>query len=40
MMDDEECGELGGMNGKEERSTRRKPVPVPLCPSQIQPYLN
>jgi hypothetical protein len=28
-------GEIGGMIGKGNRSTRRKPVPVPLCPPQI-----
>jgi hypothetical protein len=28
-------GEIGGMIGKGNRSTRRKPAPVPLCPSQI-----
>jgi hypothetical protein len=27
-------GEIGGMIGKENRSTRRKPAPVPLCPQQ------
>jgi hypothetical protein len=28
-------GEIGGMMiGKENRSTRRKPAPVPLCPTQ------
>jgi hypothetical protein len=29
--DDEE---IGGMIGKGNRSTRRKPAPVPLCPPQ------
>jgi hypothetical protein len=34
MMD--ECGAFGGMRiGKENRSTRRKPAPVPLSPPQI-----
>jgi hypothetical protein len=29
-------GEFDGMMiGKENRSTRRKPAPMPLCPSQI-----
>jgi hypothetical protein len=33
---DGECGAIGGMKmGKENRSTWRKPVPVPLCPPQI-----
>jgi hypothetical protein len=27
--------EIGGMIGKGNRSTRRKPAPVPLCPPQI-----
>jgi hypothetical protein len=27
-------GEIGGMIGKGNRSTRRKPVSVPLCPPQ------
>jgi hypothetical protein len=27
-------GEIGGMIGKENRSTRRKPAPVPLSPPQ------
>jgi hypothetical protein len=28
--------EFGGMKiGRESRSTRRKPIPVPLCPPQI-----
>jgi hypothetical protein len=31
-----EDGELGGMkNGRENRSTRRKPAPTLLCPPQI-----
>jgi hypothetical protein len=29
---DYEDGEIGGMIGKVNRSTRRKPAPVPLCP--------
>jgi hypothetical protein len=32
---DYENGEFGGMIGRRNRSTRRKPVPVPLCPPQI-----
>jgi hypothetical protein len=28
-------GEIGGMIGRGNRSTRRKPVPVQLCPPQI-----
>jgi hypothetical protein len=27
-------GEIGGMIGKGNRSTRRNPAPVPLCPPQ------
>jgi hypothetical protein len=27
-------GEIGGMIGRGNRSTRRKPTPVPLCPPQ------
>jgi hypothetical protein len=33
---DYDDGEFGGMNiGRENRSTRRKPAPAPLCPPQI-----
>jgi hypothetical protein len=31
---DYDDGEIGGMIGRGNRSTRRKPTPVPLCPSQ------
>jgi hypothetical protein len=32
---DDKCGTVGGIRiGREDRSTRRKPAPVPLCPSQ------
>jgi hypothetical protein len=34
-MADDEYGTVGGMIGKGNRSTTRKPVPVPLCPPQI-----
>jgi hypothetical protein len=38
--DDNECGAVGGMRiGRGNRSTRRKPVPMPLCPPQIPQYL-
>jgi hypothetical protein len=41
---DYDDGEIGGMMiGKENRSTRRKPTPVPLCSPQIphtSPYAN
>jgi hypothetical protein len=34
--DDDECGAVGGMRtGRGNRSTRRKPAPVPLCPPQV-----
>jgi hypothetical protein len=34
--DDDDCGAVGGMRtGKGNRSTQRKPDPVPLCPLQI-----
>jgi hypothetical protein len=33
---DDECGVVGGMKiGRGNRSTRRKPTPVSLCPPQI-----
>jgi hypothetical protein len=33
---DYDDGKFGGMNiGRGNRSTRRKPAPVPLCPPQI-----
>jgi hypothetical protein len=36
MIGDGNCGEIGGMKiGRGNRSTRRKPVPAPLCPPQI-----
>jgi hypothetical protein len=36
MMDYDECGAVGGMRlGRGNRSTRRKPAPVPLRPPQI-----
>jgi hypothetical protein len=31
---DYDNGEIGGMIGRGNRSTRRKPAPVPLCPTQ------
>jgi hypothetical protein len=31
---DYDDGEIGGMIGKGNRSTLRKPAPVPLCPPQ------
>jgi hypothetical protein len=34
--DDDDLGAIGGMLiGRESRSTRRKPAPVPLCPPKI-----
>jgi hypothetical protein len=35
MMDGDERGAIGGVIGKGNRSTRRKPSPVPPCPPQI-----
>jgi hypothetical protein len=32
---DYEDGEIGGMIGRGNRSTQRKPAPVPLCSPQI-----
>jgi hypothetical protein len=35
-IDDDDCGAIGGMRvDRGNRSTRRKPVPVPHCPPQI-----
>jgi hypothetical protein len=35
-MINDECGAVGGMRiGRRNRSTRRKPAPVSLCPPQI-----
>jgi hypothetical protein len=31
---DYDDGEIGGMSGRGNRSIRRKPAPVPLCPPQ------
>jgi hypothetical protein len=31
---DYDDGEIGGMIGRGNRSSRRKPAPVPLCPPQ------
>jgi hypothetical protein len=37
MIDDDDCGTVGGMRiGRGNRSTRIKPAPVPLCPPQIE----
>jgi hypothetical protein len=33
--DDDDYGAVGGMIGRGNRSTRRKPAPVPLPPPQI-----
>jgi hypothetical protein len=36
MIDDDDYGAVDGIRiGKGNRSTRRKPAPVPLCPPQI-----
>jgi hypothetical protein len=34
---DYDDGEIGGMIGRGNRSTRRKPAPVPLCQPQTPP---
>jgi hypothetical protein len=36
---DYDDGEIGGMIGRGNRSTRRKPAPVLLCPPQTLPHL-
>jgi hypothetical protein len=33
---DYDDGEIGGMIGRTNRSTQRKPAPVPLCPPQTR----
>jgi hypothetical protein len=33
-LGDYDDGEIGGMNGRGNRGTRRKPAPVPLCPPE------
>jgi hypothetical protein len=33
-LGDYDDGEIGGMISRGNRSTRRKPVPMPLCPPQ------
>jgi hypothetical protein len=35
MVDDDECGTIGEMHGRGNRSTRRKPAAVLLYPPQI-----
>jgi hypothetical protein len=35
MDDDDECGAICGMSDRGNRSTRRKPAPLPLYPPQI-----
>jgi hypothetical protein len=37
MIDGDDCGAIGGMNGKRNWSTRRRHATMPLWPSQI-PY--
>jgi hypothetical protein len=40
MIHHDECGAVSGMRiGRRNRSTRRKPAPVPLFPPQIPQYL-
>jgi hypothetical protein len=40
IMIDDECVAVSGMLGRGKRSTRRKPVPMLLCPPQIPHYLS
>jgi hypothetical protein len=41
MIDDDECEAVGGMrNGRGNPSSRRKPVPMPLCPPQMPHVLS
>jgi hypothetical protein len=40
MMNDDECRAVGGIIGRGNRSTRRKPTPVTLCPSWSPHDLN
>jgi hypothetical protein len=35
--DDYDCEAVGGMSGRGNSGTRRKPIPVPICPPQF-PY--
>jgi hypothetical protein len=36
MIDDGDAEAIGGLKiGRENRSTQRKPAPVPICPPQI-----
>jgi hypothetical protein len=35
MMNYDDCGAIGGMLVRGNRSTRRKPAPVPLCAPQV-----
>jgi hypothetical protein len=37
---DDECGSVGGIIGKGNRSIRRKPAPVPICPTEMSYELN
>jgi hypothetical protein len=40
IIDDDESGAVSGMRiGRGNRSTGRKPAPVPLCPPQVPNYL-
>jgi hypothetical protein len=34
MRGGDDCGAFGGMSGRGNRSTERKPAPVPVCPTQ------
>jgi hypothetical protein len=39
MMDDDECGAVGGMSGRGNRSIRRKPTSMPFYLPQITHHL-
>jgi hypothetical protein len=39
-MDNEECGVDGAMFGRGNKSTRRRPTPVPLCATRPELGLN
>jgi hypothetical protein len=40
MIDDDECGAVGGINvGRRSRNSWKQPAPVSLCPPQIPHHL-
>jgi hypothetical protein len=40
MIDEDECGVVGGMSDRINRITQRKPTPLLLCPPQVSHDLN